>query len=198
MRRRKADHAWRLRANRHPCKRLQDQFNKNGGCEFLPIFFFRRFERETDEQFRERLRAVEQSFLDMQFSDPHNENQSPNAKGPDQNHFKRLWDDPEWRAWRIEEMKKRAVNVSESTRAKMSEAKKGGRNPKARAVLVKGPDGFQRRFDSTTAAAGFFKVSQQCFEQWIKGIVPWPGSGESVRKKNAWIADYSACFEDIL
>jgi hypothetical protein len=92
----------------------------------------------------------------------------------------------------IEQIKKRSTNPKPETRQKMAAAKTGARNPKSRPVIVTKPDGSTETFPSTTAAAKFFGTSQQMLEQWIKGLVPWPGTGQFVRHKYAWIADYSA------
>jgi hypothetical protein len=76
----------------------------------------------------------------------------------------------------------------------MAAAKRGARNPNARAVQVTEPDGTQLEFATATDAAEFFGVSQQLMDQWLKGNTAWPGTGRRVRRCNAWIASYSARF----
>jgi len=191
---RKRDHTWRLRANIHPCKRIQIAFNESGECSFTPIQFLKKSKTESDADFRNRLRDAEQILITNQIGECLLENNSLNSRsnGMPGGHFKKLWEDPTSRAIMIEKIRERASNPSTETRAKMSHAKRGVNNPKSKPVTVTHPDGTKTHFPSTTEAAAFFQTSQQLFDTWIKGTAPWPGTGKHVRKKYAWIANYSA------
>lgn len=194
FRRRRADHQWRLRSGTHPCQELQRQFSTSGECDFLPLQFLKRHRNETEEQHRERLRAAEQEKLNGLFNLMGCQNKSPNASGPNNGQrLRELWKDPEYREARAK-ASRRNHTITDETRRKMADAKKGAKNPRAREVIVTKPDGSTETFPSTVAAARFFNVSQQIFEQWIKGITPWPGTGKYVRAKYDWIRDYKARF----
>jgi len=123
---------------------------------------------------------LEQELLDFYAGNPHLCNVSTSAFGPDEDMRGRL--------------KARMADRERSapTREKMAAAKRGERNPNARPVQVTDPQGAVMEFVSVTEAAEFFGVSQQLMDQWLKGLVAWPGEGYRVRKRNAWIADYSA------
>lgn len=102
------------------------------------------------------------------------------------------WEDPDFRAYISKVRRERGVGSS--TRKKMADAKRGERNPKARAVIVTHPDGREERFSCATDAAAFFGVSQQVFDLWMRGVVAWPN--DRSRIANRWVAAYRARFED--
>lgn len=197
FRRRRADHQWRLRRGVHPCKRIQKAFDDGVPVAFTPIEFIRVKSGESAESFRARLHDAEQKMLDQQFGSPNIENKSRNAAGPDNGELlKSRWLDPQYRRIMAEHMTKIAqLPKSPETREKMAAAKRGARNVKSRAVIVTKPDQSTQRFESASDAAKFFNVSQQLFDQWMKGISAWPGTGRITRKQNLWVAAFSAKFE---
>lgn len=191
---RKRDHLWRLRANIHRCTNIQKAFNQSGECSFTPIQFLKKSPVESDSEFRDRLRAAEQSLINEQIGDQFFENKSIYARhsGLGGAALQKLWQDPETRKIMIERLKARTSNPSPETREKMSRAKRGINNPNSRPVIVTHPDGSTQIFPSTSEAAAFFQTSQQLFDTWIKKTAPWPGTGKFVRAKYAWITNYSA------
>ncbi len=168
---RRQHHRWVLANGRHCNRKIQAAFNEHGSMSFERL-------RLTD--LVEDLRAEEMEILNLYAADPFLCNINSNTFGPD------------------EAMKERARDrmadreTSAPTRAKMADAKRGARNAKARAVIVTDPDGVEIEFPCVSDVAKFFGVSQQLMDQWIRGVVAWPGKGYRVRKENAWIAAYSA------
>lgn len=199
LRRRKADHQWRLRKGIHQCKRIQREFNRNNPFIFTPLQFFKQLHNESTSDFRSRIRAAEQKLLDELFKTPGIENKSRNSLGPDNGEsLKAKWQDPDYRHIMTEHLSRIAKSPkSRETREKMAAAKRGNRNPKSRPVIVTKPDGSIITFDSSSHAATFFNVSQQLFDQWMKGISAWPGTGRRTLERNLWIAPYSAKFSGI-
>lgn len=193
--RRRLDHQWRLRAGKHPVARLQEAFSAGQPFSFHHIEIVHPFSQEPREKFSKRLRAKEQRLLDQHKHDPNLCNRSTNAKGPDSDIAKQRWQNPGYRD-RVSEGMKNAPPPSAEARNKMAAAKRGDLNHKSRAVIVTHPDGTTKRYGSTREAASFFRVTQQCMDQWIKGLTAWPGTGRITRDKNKWIADYRAAFED--
>lgn len=189
------DHQWRLRAGKHPVARLQAGFIAGGAFSFHRIQDMARRPNETAAEFKSRLRVEEQALIDSHKDHPDLCNRSTNAKGPDSDIAKQRWKNPEYRE-RVVAGMKNAPPPSDEARSKMAAAKKGDLNPKSRAVIVTCPDGTTKRYGSTREAASFFKVTQQCMDQWMKGITAWPGTGRITRGKNKWIASYRAAFED--
>ena len=175
----------------HPNKRLAAAFAKHETYSWLVTDYLARWEGESDEAFRDRLRVLEQRRLDDVKGHPNLANASGNSRGPDaRDDMKRRWENPEYREMMSGVQKWRLRNgVPETTREKMAEAKRGGNNPKAREVEVMCPDGNRKSFGSATEAAQFFGVSQQAMDLWIRGVVPWP-NGHRTRNKNKWIAAY--------
>lgn len=195
FKRRKADHQWRLRNNIHPVEKIQNAFNETGVFTFIPLKLIKRKPSEADADFRDRLRAEEQVAINELKNDQWFANKSMNSRGPE--HLKTFWGDPDFRAAhakRMSEMNRQSPSAE--TRAKMSEAKKGDRNPNARAIIITLPDGSEIRVSSVSDAAKFFNVPQQVMDLWMKKKVSWPGTGRPCRPPNRWIAEYSARYED--
>lgn len=189
---RRRGHNWELRRGFHSNEKLQKAFNESGDFQFTPVDHIDRCAGEPDEAFRKRLRDAEQQLLDFYAMDTGLANKSRSAFGPDNGDLlRKRWEDPRYRKLMSDHMKGRVF--SEETKRKMSKAKQGVGNPKARSVEVDCPDGTKKHFPTVTDAAGFFGVSQQLMDQWLKGITAWPGTGvKAPRVKNRWIADYSA------
>ena len=197
LRRRRYDHqGMLLNWKGHPNKRLAAAFTKHGAFSWVVTDYLTRMEEETDDSFRTRLRVLEQRRLDEVKGDPNLANTSGNARGPEiREDMKQKWQNPEFREKMMEANRRRvAKGVSESTRQKMSEAKRGGKNYNSREVEVTHPDGTKEVFPCAADAARFFKTSQQLFDQWLRGTVSWPNLRS--RYKNHWIIPYSARFVD--
>lgn len=192
--RRKSNHVAPLKWGEHSNPRIQKAYDEHGGGEFIPLEFIHRNEGEDLAAFKTRLRHAEQRFLDRFKGDPNLANLSTNAFGPDNGALmKRLWGIPAYREMMVSRMQGRVF--TEETKKRMSLAKKGFQNPKARAVVVTAPTGAETVFPSTTDAAAFFGVTQQLFHLWLTGGVKWPGPNKG-RKRNRWVADYRAKFAD--
>jgi hypothetical protein len=196
MERRMHDHRWRLRTGRHPVPRLQEAFSAGQDFTFTPIEVVHPFSQEPRAKFNHRLRAKEQKLLSQHKKDPNLCNRSTNTRGPDSTIAKERWNVPGYREKVIAGLANRPP-PPEQTRAKMAKAKVGDRNPRSRAVIVTHPDGSTTRHESTALAACFFRVTQQCLDQWLKGETAWPGTGRTTRAKNRWIIPYRAAFEDM-
>jgi len=191
--RRKCDHQWRLRAGKHPVVAMQAEFNRCKEFSFLPQEFMRHGAKESEQDFRDRLKAAEQLLLDHHKENRELANRSMNARGPDKAcHW---WTISEVRRdeWvrKLSEAQKGRV-FSEETKERMATAKKGHRNPKATPCRVWCPDGSATLFETVTAAAAFLGVTQQVLDLWLSGKVPWPGTGHKLRKKTAWLVPYRA------
>lgn len=196
LRRRRDDHRWRLKTGIHPSKKLQAAYGEHGTCDVMPLEFFNRKPNSTDEEHRHTLRTAEQKLLNRHANDPNLCNTSMNAFGPEsQPGMIALRKTPEYRA-RMREAALRQPPPTAETRERMSAAKRGQSNPKARAVTVTTPDGTTQQFPCVADAARFFQTSQQCMDQWLKGTTAWPGTGARTLKKNQWIAQYRAAFAD--
>lgn len=166
--------------------RSSTNFSKVRCAGFVPLEFIHRLPGESDADYSERLRVAEQRHL----------GKSGVAVGPDPSEFvKSPWCDPAYRAARLAEMRERRGPITEETRRKMSESKKGRRNPNSRPVIVTDPDGIETEFDSVTAVAEFFGVTQQTMDLWMSGKVKWPAPGKG-RKVNRWVAGYKARFKE--
>ena len=169
------DHLWRLRKGEHHNRALQDAWNESGGKYSVEIA------ESLPGATRDELRASEQRKLDELKSSPALCNISSNSRGPDKRpDMTAKWQDPAWRKF----ISSRVIHrvVSDETRAKQAEAKRGSRNHKARQVEVVTPDLNKRLFDTATEAASFLGVTQQLVDQWLSGKVALPGQGRTCRK----------------
>lgn len=190
--RRNRDHLWRLKRGIHPNPTLQAAYDGSG--EFKS--FYVEIIKPCDDvnELRDKLRAAEQVKLDYQFGLEGCCNRSPNASGPNNGEMmKNKWEDPEFREKMVSFLRSRkGAAVTAETREKMAEAKRGSKNVKARAVIVKTPDGVTR-FDSVSDAAKSLNVPQQVLDGWMMGRFPWPGTGTRPAKAHyRHLAEYSA------
>lgn len=188
------EHRWMLRAGVHPNQNLTHAFSL---CQTVELDRGPEISRGnlTKIEHKKALRDSEQALLHLYAGNPFMCNKSDSAYGPGSGHgdvLRKSWADPEKRERMVGGMRESAKLrvVSEETRKKMSEAKRGSRNAKSRAVEITRPDGSTEVFESCSAAAVFFKVEQQLMHLWMSGELSWPG--EKSRKKNRWIAPYSA------
>jgi len=192
FRKRKYDHCGNLKRGIHPNQAIQSAYSPGAGIDFITLEFIHRAEGETVEEYSTRLRNAEQKLLDRYAKDPHLCNKSTNAFGPDNSDFmKSRWADPEYRNAMLAKMRECRGPVTEKSRKLMSEAKKGRRNVKSRQVIVTDPDGIETEFDSVTATAAFFNVTQQLMDSWMSGKVKWPAPNKGW-SRNRWIAAYRA------
>lgn len=187
--RRKRDHLWRLRSGKHPIPALQDAWDKHGTADVISIEFVS--QRDMDKTaWRDALRASEQRLLNEHFGQAGCCNRSKNARGPDK-------DIAACRKPLSAETRKRMSDArklykpTDAARRKMADAKRGSRNPKAVPVAVLSPMGELIEFASATAAAAWAGVSQQLFEQWMKGKSAWPGTGRFTKRHDlAWLTNW--------
>lgn len=201
LQRRKHAHKYLLRKGQHQNAKLQAAYNQHGTYEFTITerIFIRG--KQTEREFMDRLKDEEQKLIDEHAGDINLCNKSLNSRAPDKwcdhvNALRKAWQDPEFRARMTAKAASRAP-VSEESRRKMAAAKMGDNNHQSRPVIVTHPDGRTERFPSAREASKFFRVTQQCMDQWLKGITAWPGTGRITREKNRWIIPYRAAFEDM-
>lgn len=186
---RESDHRCRLTRGIHPNPRLQEAFDDGFDYSFQVHQHIPREKDETVKEFRDRLRAKEQLLIDVAANDEKLCNRSKDSRGPgNSNILKDKWKDPAFR----EKMLANRVYLpaSEETRAKMSEAKRGARNVKARGVHITNPDGSISKFECASDAAKHLNVSQQLFHLWMS--TNWPS--ENSRICNRWAAAYKAVY----
>lgn len=186
VQKRLSQHYKLLVAGRHPIPKLQSAFLAGGTVSMEKLYELPRERGEAEGCHRDRIRAMEQDHLDFFKGDPYLANRSTVAHSPLNVRVNG------------KRGRKKGHIVSESTREKMAAAKRGSRNIKSRPVVVVDlATGIEQRFDTVSSAAKWFRVSQQLMDQWIKGIVAWPGtSRKNSSAKNAWVAQYRANIED--
>jgi len=103
----------------------------------------------------------------------------------------------EWTSKLSEAQKERLRGgMSDETKARMATAKMGRRNPKATPVLVRCPDGSTKHFETVTAAAGFFGVTQQAMDLWLRGKSSWPTAGGKTKEHNRRLAGLTGEYLD--
>lgn len=192
---RRRSHHYDLRNDQHPCPKLQAVFNSGGKFSFTILEEIGRMPGEGDKQFRARLRASEQLLLDAHQGMDLLCNRSESSMGPGKEHAEKaraLWKNPEFREkMKVVIAKKIRENpVSAETRKLQGDAKRGAANVNAKAVRVTSPDGTVMEFETETAVAIFFGVSQQLMHMWLVGPLKWPG--ETARPQYRWIAAYRA------
>ena len=191
---RKSAHKRDLQRGIHPNKNLQKAFDQCGDYSFIPHQFITPV--DCPNELRTILRNAEQTLLD----EAHKANLwvianiSKNAFGPDcRPDMVEKWQDPEFREAMTNLRRSRVI--TDETKRKMSIAKQGANNVKARKVIVTNPDGSEITFDTTTDAATFFRISQQLMHLMLVGKTGWPGKGKFIRnKQNEWMREYSARF----
>lgn len=191
---RKSAHKRDLQRGIHQNKNLQKAFNECGEYSFVPHQFITPV--ECHNELRMILRTAEQTLLDeaTQANLWVIANVSTNTFGPHARpDLAAKWQDPEFRNETLERLHNRVV--TDETKRKMSIAKQGANNAKARKVIVTNPDGSETTFDTTTDAATFFRISQQLMHLMLVGKSGWPGKGKFIRNKdNEWMREYSARF----
>ena len=168
---RRNHHRWALAAGRHCSVKLQAAYDAGGGMKFERL-------RICDEGLLTP-QEMEQELLDFYAGNTRLCNANSSAFGPDEAMKSRARE-------RVADPARFAI-----TRERMAAAKRGARNAKARAVRITLPGGETQDFPCVSDAATFFGVSQQLMDLWIRGVVPWPGTGTRTRAENAWIAAYS-------
>lgn len=191
---RKSAHKRDLQRGIHPNKNLQKAFDQCGDYSFIPHQFITQV--DCPNELRTILRNAEQTLLD----EAHKSNLwvianiSKNTFGPDcRPDMVEKWKDPEFRETMTNLRRSRVI--TDETKRKMSIAKQGANNVKARKVIVTNPDGSETTFDTTTDAATFFRISQQLMHLMLVGKTGWPGKGKFIRnKQNEWMREYSARF----
>lgn len=182
LRRRWLDHRNRLRQGEHPVADLQVAWWGTEGddlrMEVVEVMPRKPYER--DKALRKRLRLHEQWLLDAEFGTPGcvNRSQESGFNADIGEIMRRKWQDPVFREKQIALMQegRRAKGLSKATREKMSKAKRGGRNARARACVIRF-EGMEHRFDCVSDAARRLGVKQQVLDLWLKGKNAWPGQG---------------------
>lgn len=74
---------------------------------------------------------------------------------------------------------------SPEIRARLSAAKTGAGNPRSKGCRFE-LNGETFSFETVTAAAKHFRVSQQLVDQWLRGVSAWPGTGAR-RTRVSWL-----------
>jgi hypothetical protein len=189
---RKSAHKRYLERGIHPNQNLQQAFDGSQDFSFIPHQYITPV--DCPNELRAILRNAEQALLDE--ATKSNlwliANVSQNAFGPHARpDLAAKWQDQEFRKQTLDRLHSRVV--TDETKRKMSLAKQGANNAKARKVIVTNPDGSETTFSTTTEAAQFFRISQQLLHLMLKGKTAWPGKGKFIRnKENAWMREYEA------
>lgn len=189
---RKSAHKRDLERGIHPNQNLQQAFDESQDFSFIPHQYIAPV--DCPNELRTILRHAEQALLDEAAKS--NlwviANISQNAFGPHARpDMVARWQDPEFRKQTLNRLHNRVV--TDETKLKMSLAKQGANNAKARKVIVTNPDGSETTFSTTTEAAQFFRISQQLLHLMLKGKTAWPGKGKFIRnKENEWMTEYEA------
>ena len=173
--------------DKHHSKKLQSAYNESGLFKFEIVEeLWYDEERYPDmKDFIVAIRAAEQKILDRHHGSKLCCNTSSTAVGatnPRPDAVAR-WKCPEFR----EKMQKarEAYEVTPETREKMGQAKRGARNPHARAVWTNFK-GERREFPTATEAAKHFGVNQQSMQAWLTGKYGWPGSYGFRQSSRRW------------
>lgn len=185
-----SDHRLKLQRGEHPNAELQMEYVLSGG-EFRAFLVVEvpRKRSDSDKDLRQRLRLHEQWTLNEVFGTPGCVNLSPDSGFVENasETMKIRWQDPAFRSKvlaGIAASPKRAAGLSDATREKMAEAKRGKKNRFSRKCLVGlGTEeaGGWKSFSSVGEAGRAFGVSQQAMEAWLTGRTPWPATGSKTR-----------------
>ena len=182
---RNSDHRNRLEKGEHPNKRLQAAFNEHQSYEFTILTEIPRKHDDSDKDHSARLKLNEQWLLNTHNGDANLANGSSSATHNSTigDWLKEKWQAPEFRSSQLTRLKARHGDaVSKETRLKMSNAKKGAKNAKSRPCSINF-NGETKRFESSLAAADHYGATQQAMDQWLKGKIPWPGTGPRKPKR---------------
>lgn len=182
---RKCSHISNLRGNKHSNHKLQAAWNESPERYELEIVDkITREASDTPATLKDKLRTAEQALLDKHAGNDNLCNLSTNARSPsDRPDLTAKWKQPEFRAKMLQVIHNRP-SPSQETRKRMSNAKLGGNNHKARSVCITWQDGNKERFASGREVARKLGVTQQLVDAWLKGIVMQPGQGKTCRKKH--------------
>jgi hypothetical protein len=175
--RRVSSHRAELVAGKHPNSRLQELFNAGHSFGAVLLKEIPRKRDDTDKSHRVRLELNEQWLLNEWFGTPFCLNRSSESgfNSTISGVMKAKWQDPGFREKMLAANSARGP-VSDETRARMSSAKLGSRNPKSRGCVLE-LHGKRLRFESESLAARHFGVTQQAMHGWLTGLIPWPGTG---------------------
>lgn len=183
---RNSDHRNRLEKGEHPNKSLQAAYDASKSYSFTIIHEIAPKQNESAKDHTARLKFNEQILLNEHAGNPSlaNTSESSTHNSTIGDWMKAKWQDPEFRAAQITRLKaRRGSAVSEESRRKMSESKKGANNVNSRTCIIHF-NGKSTRFESVRDAAIHHNVSQQAMDQWLKGIIPWPGTGQRKPKRS--------------
>lgn len=184
---RRSAHIQALRAGEHHSPKLQAAWDFFEDAEFIITQEVRPKGWDKEDTGRDRARMLEHEQIQIHFGTEFCCNQSSSAYSNSGigDFFKARWQDEEFRAKAIERLKaRRGFHVTKDTRAKMAIAKTGAKNAKARACTLT-LRGVALGFETASAAATHFGVSQQTMHLWLSGEVPWPGEGRLPRNAQA-------------
>lgn len=180
-------HLTDLKRGQHPNKALQAAWDEHGVFQFTVLTLIPEKACDRGRDHAERLKFHEQRLLDQVSVDPGccNASESSRYNTGIAESMRRKWQDPEFRERSVRRLReaRRGVAVSAETRAKMSAAKRGARNPFSRPVWLELPGGTREEFESATAAARRVGVTQQLMHQWLTGAAFWPGTGPRLRTR---------------
>lgn len=175
---RRSQHKCDLQSGNHPNKKLQAAFDDSDHFEFIILSLIPRKPDDSDKDHAERLKFNEQLLLNAHKGDTNLANGSESARHNSTigEYMKAKWLDPQFRDAQITRMKaRRGTEISEETRRKMSEAKKGAGNPNSTPCEIT-LHGTTTQFQSVSEAAKYFGTTQQAMDHWMRGLTPWPGS----------------------
>lgn len=177
---RRSDHHMKLRRGEHPNRAMQEAFNAAPDSFLFTVLATHLYGcRPSTTKLKKILRDAEQKLLDAPNSKGYRLNASSSATHNSgiSEALKAKWANPTYRERQMAAMKSRkGVLVTQETRRKMSEAKKGCKNHNARPCSIQF-EGKNHHFDCVAAAAAHFGVKQQIMQGWLQGLFGWPGSG---------------------
>lgn len=177
---RRSNHRAKLRRGEHPNKAMQAAFDAAPDTLlFTVIAILPKQHRLETKELRAILRKAEQKLLDSQqfAEDRLNASSSATHNSNISETLKAMWADPTFRESQKAAIgSRKGVPVSQETRRKMSEAKRGYKNHNARACVVEF-GGKRHHFGCVTDAAKHFGVKQQVMHGWLQGLFAFPGSG---------------------
>lgn len=178
---RHSSHRADLAAGKHPNKALQAAWDEHQDFRFTILTLIPAKDCDEGRDHTERLKFHEQVLLDRLFSDPGccNASESSRYNTGISEAMKAKWLDPEFRVAAVRRLREcRKTNpATPETRAKMSRAKLGSRNPHSRKCWLEVPGAPRVVYSCVTTAAAAIGVKQQILHSWLTGGSSWPGSG---------------------